>query len=76
MPAFKLGGVLFRTDSASSNRDTERDMDTPLIPVAFGIVLTALLLAKAGAWSRRQAADMGSVSSHWVTAHHAAEPAH
>ena len=38
-----------------------------------GIVLTGALVAKIWSMAGRHAADMGSVSHHWVAAHNASE---
>jgi hypothetical protein len=44
-----------------------------MLIVAVGIVLTGLLVAKIWSLAGRHAADMGSVSHHWVAAHNASE---
>ena len=44
-----------------------------MLIVGVGIVLTGLLVAKIWSLAGRHAADMGSVSHHWVAAHNASE---
>jgi hypothetical protein len=39
----------------------------------LGLVLTAILLAQVGYWSRMRAADLGAMSHQWIAAHHASQ---
>lgn len=43
--------------------------------VIFGLALTALLVTRASHWWLHPAADLGSMSSQWVTAHYASRHA-
>ena len=45
-----------------------------MLIVTLGLVLTAILLAKVGYWSREHAAGFGSMSQHWVAAYNASQP--
>ena len=42
--------------------------------VTLGLVLTTILVAKVGLWSREQAAGFGCMSQQWVAAHNASQP--
>lgn len=46
-----------------------------MLLVTLGLVLTTILLAKVGLWSREQAAGFGSMSQQWVAAYNASQPA-
>jgi len=43
--------------------------------VTLGLVLTTILVAKVGHWTRLNAADLGSMSDQWVAAHQASQHA-
>ncbi len=46
-----------------------------MLTLTLGLVLTTGLIAKVWAVAGRHAADMGSVSHHWVIAYNASQPA-
>jgi hypothetical protein len=46
-----------------------------MLIVIIGLVLTMMLIAKIGLWTRENAADMGSMSQQWVQAHLASQHA-
>jgi hypothetical protein len=46
-----------------------------MLIVTLGLVLTTVLVAKVGQWTRLQAADLGSMSHSWVAAHNASQHA-
>jgi hypothetical protein len=45
-----------------------------VLALGFGLVLTAVLLAKVGYRDGFQAADLGCMSHQWVAAHNASQP--
>lgn len=45
-----------------------------MLILTLGLVLTAILLAQVGYWSRLRAADLGSMSHQWTAAHNASQP--
>jgi hypothetical protein len=46
-----------------------------LLVTTLGLVLTTILVAKLGNWTRLNAADLGSMSHQWVAAHQASQHA-
>jgi hypothetical protein len=46
-----------------------------MLILTLGLVLTTVLVAKVGYWTRLNAADLGSMSHQWVAAHHASQHA-
>jgi hypothetical protein len=46
-----------------------------MLLVTLGLVLTTILVAKVGSWTRVHAADPGSMSHQWVAAHQASQHA-
>lgn len=46
-----------------------------MLTVTFGLALTLVLVAKATVWGKRHGAELGTMSEHWVQAHHASQPA-
>jgi hypothetical protein len=46
-----------------------------MLMVTLGLVLTTVLVAKVGYWTRLHAADLGSMSQQWVAAHLASQHA-
>jgi hypothetical protein len=46
-----------------------------MLIVTLGLVLTTVLVAKVGHWTRVNAADLGSMSQQWVAAHLASQHA-
>lgn len=45
-----------------------------MLILSIGFVLTTALILKAGAWSRRHAAELGSMSDGWVASNNASRP--
>jgi len=46
-----------------------------MLILALGLGLTAVLLVKVVQWHGAHAADLGSMSHHWVRSFHATQPA-
>ena len=46
-----------------------------MLIVTLGLVLTTILVAKVGYWTKLNAADLGSMSHQWVAAHQASQHA-
>jgi hypothetical protein len=46
-----------------------------MLILTFGVVLTAILLARVGYWGKQHAADLGSMSHQWVAAYQASQHA-
>jgi hypothetical protein len=46
-----------------------------VVGLGLGLVLTAVVLVKAGNRRGLSAADLGPMSHHWVAAYHASQPA-
>lgn len=45
-----------------------------MLILTLGLVLTSILLAQVGYWSRMRAADLGSMSHQWTAAYNASQP--